>query len=435
MNGPSHGTDSELIQQSRSTDEKKGGSRMARSDGLDLQTLIAPLSLQEFFEDYWEKKPLVRQHRAERYGALLEVSDVEFLTASLRRLDAKWIRLVNSRHSGPMREFQQPGGGLSMERILEAYREGTTVVLNDLQQRWPSIRDLTRRLWHDFNSEAEVPFRAVGANAYLSPPNAQGLSVHFDTHCVFVLQLTGRKAWTLYDAWEGEPPPAGEDRPAKGWLGEDALKKPLHEVVLEAGDFIYIPRGLAHKAETVESRSLHLAVGLYPYTWGMMLEKAIRTVPGNLRSLPRGIFNGQEPASALAQQFSGEIGKLLDQVAVAAGLRSIRAEIERSREGTPSDRFERDHAIEEITQRSRVERRSTVQLRLQQDGDKVVLDIGGRAPIQLPSAAEPALRYILENEAFSVSSLPDVLSENSKKVLVRRLLRERVLELVSAADQ
>ena len=38
----------------------------------------------------------------------------------------------------------------------------------------------------------------VPANAYVTPPSSRGFSAHYDVHDVFVLQLAGRKRWTVY---------------------------------------------------------------------------------------------------------------------------------------------------------------------------------------------------------------------------------------------
>ena len=33
-------------------------------------------------------------------------------------------------------------------------------------------------------------------NAYITPPENQGFAAHYDTHDVFVLQVSGSKRWT-----------------------------------------------------------------------------------------------------------------------------------------------------------------------------------------------------------------------------------------------
>ncbi|PYR67021.1 MAG: hypothetical protein DMF88_14330 [Acidobacteria bacterium] len=402
---------------------------------VDLLTLLGPVSLEEFFNRYWESRPLVLQlDRAALCQSLLQVPDVEFLTASLGSLDAKWIRLVNNRPGGPMREFQRPGQGVSMDRILDAYREGTTVVLNDLQRRWPPIRDLASRLWHDFNDAAELPLRAVGVNAYLSPPNAEGLAAHFDSHCVFILQISGRKTWTLYDEREELPSPDGLDPSASRATRADAPGTRVHEVTLASGDFVYIPRGLVHKAQTADSHSLHLAVGLYPCTWGEVLADAIRSVPACRRSLPRGSLSGTHLSPETQRAFASVMQSVVDRTSAATAIGLARTEIERLRERLQSRGFERCHAVEAIDRHTRVVRRGDVRLSLTRQGEKVVMEIGSGNSFQAPAAAEPALRYIIENRSFTLSFMPGMLSEGSKRVLVKRLLKEGVLELAPTEE-
>lgn len=38
----------------------------------------------------------------------------------------------------------------------------------------------------------------VGSNIYITPPNSQGFAPHYDDIEAFVLQIEGKKRWTLY---------------------------------------------------------------------------------------------------------------------------------------------------------------------------------------------------------------------------------------------
>jgi hypothetical protein len=50
-----------------------------------------------------------------------------------------------------------------------------------------------------------------------------------------------------------------------------------------------------------------------------------------------------------------------------------------------------------------------------------------------PASIESALRFIAAAEAFQVRELPDALTDQSKLVLVRRLVREGLLRILSSA--
>ncbi|EGB05031.1 hypothetical protein AURANDRAFT_66651 [Aureococcus anophagefferens] len=116
-------------------------------------------------------------------------------------------------------------------------------------------------------------------NLYATPPGAQALDAHYDDHCVFVVQLRGRKRWRLYGPalecptlHEATLPPP----PELLRRGAD------HAVTLAPGDVLYVPRGVYHAATACEdagSDSAHVTVGvdLDPaLTWRGAFHAALR---------------------------------------------------------------------------------------------------------------------------------------------------------------
>ncbi len=73
---------------------------------------------------------------------------------------------------------------------------------------------------------------------------------------MFVIQLDGAKRWRLYGETRAAPlrRDLREDDPPPG--------EPLEELVLEAGDMLYLPRGHWHAAVGAGGPTLHLTVGL-----------------------------------------------------------------------------------------------------------------------------------------------------------------------------
>ena len=72
----------------------------------------------------------------------------------------------------------------------------------------------------------------VGANTYLTPPNSQGFSPHYDDVEAFVLQTEGAKRWRLY------APPLESDVLAltsSGNYEQAVIGKPFADIVLETG--------------------------------------------------------------------------------------------------------------------------------------------------------------------------------------------------------
>ena len=67
------------------------------------------------------------------------------------------------------------------------FADGSTMVLQALHRVWPPIIAFCQQL------AAELG-HPVQANAYVTPPQNQGFSNHYDVHDVFVLQIRGREA-------------------------------------------------------------------------------------------------------------------------------------------------------------------------------------------------------------------------------------------------
>ena len=111
----------------------------------------------------------------------------------------------------------------------------------------------------------------VGTNIYLTPPNSQGFAPHYDDIEAFVLQIEGKKHWKLY------APLSNEDtlpRNSSTNFNQNEIGDPILDVVLEAGDILYFPRGMIHQAFTVKDHhSLHLTLSVYQKnSWADLLE-------------------------------------------------------------------------------------------------------------------------------------------------------------------
>ncbi|KAL2338706.1 hypothetical protein Fmac_013152 [Flemingia macrophylla] len=158
----------------------------------------------------------------------------------------------------------------------QACEEGYTVALRGLEFRYQSIAAAANTLALMFGQPS------VGANLYLTPPNSQGLTCHFDDHCVFVCQIFGSKQWTVFS-----PPSQLLPRLYDNVLGSgiDCTKAGRREFFLREGDVLYIPRGFPHEAYTNSDAgdgypgfSLHLTLSIEiepPFMWGGVAHYAL----------------------------------------------------------------------------------------------------------------------------------------------------------------
>src|SRR5205823_4086429 len=86
--------------------------------------------------------------------------------------------------------------------------------------------------------------------------SSHGFDMHWYDHDVIVLQVAGRKRWSVYGTTR--PYPLTRDtEPAV-----DPPKDLLWEQVLQQGDLLYIPRGWWHLATPLDEPTLHLTIGV-----------------------------------------------------------------------------------------------------------------------------------------------------------------------------
>ena len=83
----------------------------------------------------------------------------------------------------------------------------------------------------------------------------------------------------------------------------------VEQIHLEKGDFLYIPRGIPHKAVATSLPSLHLTVGIHPLYWVDFLKRAVEMVcveePALRRALPPGFSWNLAAREEMARVFQG----------------------------------------------------------------------------------------------------------------------------------
>jgi hypothetical protein len=240
--------------------------------------LLEPLTFGDFIERHWGKAPLIGRGGPERFAGLPREPDFEYLLSSLATPASGWFSIVKRHARPPDPGHLNPDGWLNLSAVYSAFRDGHSLLLNQVQRRHPDTAAACRAIEAELSRAGILLARHIGANLYLSPPDSQGFDIHYDPHDVFILQLEGTKTWRLYERRIAEPvhPP---DSP---FSAEEA--GPVAETtVLAPGDMIYLPRGVLHDANTSDSSSLHLTLSVEPLAWRDLLlelgenDEALRT--------------------------------------------------------------------------------------------------------------------------------------------------------------
>ncbi|XP_007438261.1 ribosomal oxygenase 1 [Python bivittatus] len=230
------------------------------------QWLIAPVPSQEFFDQYWEKRPLLIHRRSPSYYQDL-FSTAEFDNI-LRNHNVQFgVNLDVTSYEDGKRETHNPVGRAVPAVVWDFYKNGCSLrMLN------PQAFSVT--IWHFLSVLQEHFSSMVGANTYLTPAGTQGFAPHYDDIEAFVIQLEGKKHWRVYS-----PRKQGEMLPqfSSSNFSQMEIGEPILETVLEAGDLLYFPRGFIHQGDCLpEAHSLHITVSSYQRnSWGDLLEKLL----------------------------------------------------------------------------------------------------------------------------------------------------------------
>lgn len=395
----------------RTTATPRNASRAALARCLD------PVDAETFLAEYWEQRPLVvPRDEPGRFDDLLSEADVERLVCGTAirypgfRLVREGSQIAVGAYTSDVSWRPPFTGTVAVPRVLTEWEAGATIVLQALHVNWHPLAVFCRLL-------EDALGRGVQANSYYTPSGSQGFGVHHDTHDVLVLQVAGEKRWRLYDPLLELPLKQQRYTSALGEHGD-----PTDELVLRAGDTLYLPRGWLHEAETSQTDSLHLTIGIAAHTWLDAARDALAPLeddPSFRVDVARGHADGL--AAALADQLDPELVE-----------RRRRRRFVDTRRPIREDGLSQLRALARLDVDTVLERRETVIADLEETHAGVVLVFEGKE-LRFPAHAVPEVRACFEAEApFRLADLPGDLDAAGRLVLARRLVREGFLRQPAA---
>ena len=394
----------------------------------DLGSILRPLEPSAFFEQYWEQRPLVlSRNQPDFYAGLFSMADADSIISSTD-LRHPAIRLVKQGAELPLSHYTTDvpwskdvfRAVADVTKVLAEYRRGATIVLQALHRSWPPFARFCRNLETHFTYPLQT-------NVYLTPPSSQGFAPHYDTHDVFVLQIAGSKHWRLY----GSPIPVPDHSLPSGSVRVD-IGNPVHEVDVQPGDLIYLPRGYIHEALTSASASLHVTVGIPVVTWIDVFSEAIALCRQDVRfrkAVPVGFATHDQVSSAAHAQFDELLTVFAEHTQLDTVIGRLAERFITSRlpllEGQVLDMA----AADELDVHTVVRKRPGMLHRLIVDDQSVRLLFPGMT-LRFPTYGEPLLRFVVEASDFTVNAMPGAIDIDEKIGLVRRLIHAGFLMTV-----
>jgi hypothetical protein len=251
---------------------------------------------------------------AGRYAHLLSIADLD----AFLRTDAARHPRVSMADGGrqgsasiPLEAYlQTEGSRIDLPRLLTRYDAGGSLVVSQFHELHAPLAQFCRGL-------EKVFLHPVQANIYLTPPGAQGFRVHFDTHDVLVMQVSGAKSWRV---WDDIPFPLPSR--ATPWANKQSPAGTPHALTLNPGDALYLPRGVMHEAaaQSGDTPSLHVTIGFLEASIADMLRELLEILeaenPALRASIPSWRLAEADGTATIAARLAPALGALSSEAAL-----------------------------------------------------------------------------------------------------------------------
>jgi hypothetical protein len=265
-------------------------------------------------------------------------------------------------------------------------------------------------------------------NIYLTPPDSQGFKPHWDTHDVYVIQVEGTKRWRIYDGGR-ETPMADQKFDVK----VDQPGEVEAEFTMHPGEVLYIPRGIMHAAVTTDDISLHITLGVMPYTWSDLLVDSVSEIVERSAEWRQNVPFGfaRRDTAELRRRLGEMAGRLTDEVDLATVITERQRTFEANQRPRATDLLRQAAGAAGVGEGDRVQWRPGVPGRIEPRNGRVVVVSGGRE-VDFPEAATKTLHRLLAGDAVIASDVDDGLDWESRRVVLSALIREGLVASDSA---
>ena len=383
-----------------------------------LENILRPLALSEFVKKYFDKKAVHIQGEPDKFYGLFDWNSLNDMLATIF-LTEQQIKL-----SSDGKYFLTK----DRNRILSEVHRGATLIVENADNLEHNIRHFLNRLSDEICTSTRI-------NLYLSFPDKQGYTIHYDTHDFFILQIEGYKHWDVYPQTIESPlffqkkhartPPSEEQAYLSCTLGK--------------GDVLYVPKGHWHKAMAVREPSVHLTLAVFVPTGIDFLSwfvDELREDPVIRRSLPFFTKEDFDKSPYIKEQLSEYVqalGKMFfEKICAKDTVTSYyRYYIARQKNRVPFN-FP-DQFTEDIDTLCAVKtfRKLPLPTFLNDTSDEKIEIIAAGKVISLGKRAESLLRLITTREEFSINDLISVSGLTHREIyqVLLALVREGIIEI------
>jgi ribosomal protein L16 Arg81 hydroxylase len=380
------------------------------AEHLGIEDTLSPVSTAGFLRDYYGRAILHLEGESSRWEPVFGWPDLNALLSS-NRLSSPQLRLVRGGAAIDESLYYDRYQGLDAGRLGEALRSGATLVLHSVDELAPRVAELASSVQHLFRAPVTV-------NLYATWGEVEGYKVHWDDHDVFALQLAGSKLWQVFEPtwpWPSE---------ADAHLAQPPDSPPVADLLLTAGDLLYIPHGWWHVANTRHSPSMHLTIGVRPRSGVDLLYHLIDLLRQHelvRRRLPKFDTDGS------ADEYVATLASLVDTALTVEALQDCIRSSDRMQPARLA--LSLPYAAEERPGLSVAADAPLTFLAatavIEALPDRVVLQAGAHRLSFKPPTVAPLLGYLVDASRFTIETLVRMsgLTEEQVRALIGELLK------------
>lgn len=340
------------------------------------------------------------------------VQDIESVLGA-RELYFPTIQLTQKGRAFDASEYADAQQRILGLRLMQLHAQGATVVMSQAQSLFANLDTLCREVMQWMQMRCQT-------NVYLSPAGNQGFNAHYDTHDVFILQISGTKTFNFYE--EGVDLPFTDDpfdrSIIESWNISDSIK-------LQAGDTLYIPRGVVHDAVAEEQRSLHITLGLFPVIARDLLQEMIQVAAEQDRRF-RQSFALDSHEQFPAQQIHALFDQLDDPTILTEARLRLQERLSLSVAQNTLGALDNVVHSESLDNNTLLMLKPSALINFQRTGSTLILHGFGQV-LEFDVSMADSVQFILQGEPFRPRDL-NRLSQDQQQALCKRLLRENLIE-------
>lgn len=200
-----------------------------------MHPVLGKLSPEVFLRDYWQKKPLLIRQAFTDFKPPLTIDELAGLALE-DMVESRIVLEEGTNDEGKKEPWQLFNGPFTEEFFQQLPKEKWTLLVQAVDHYLPEVEAIKE----EFNF---LPSWRLDDVMLSYAPKGGSVGPHFDYYDVFLLQASGTRRWQL-GGFCDETTPIRNDTQLK--ILQEFVAENGQDWVLEPGDLLYLPPGIAH---------------------------------------------------------------------------------------------------------------------------------------------------------------------------------------------